>query len=950
MTVVVLVALAGLALPVWDAVRPRGFLRLATRNLWRRRGEAGLVVLGSLLGTAIITASFLVGDTYQSSVRASARTSLGPIDERVEVADGSRLAAVTQQLSTPRVTGTDGVLAWRSVDVAAAAPGSDRSEPARRLVELDVPAARAFGGDIAATGLAAVTRPISGRDAVLNEDLAHRLRVEPGDHLRTYAYGRHLDLTVRQVVPALGLAGDASVLVAPGTIDRLAGTTTPAGAEPPRAEVLVSNDGGVYDGTKSTATVERAIDARLDGARGISVETAKKDLLDEADAEGRFADQLFMGVGSFSVLAGVLLLVNLFVMLAEERKADLGMLRAIGFKRSHLMRAFALEGSIYAVVASVVGALVGVGLGKAVVAVTGGFLGGDGITIRFAAPGSSLALGGAIGLVIALVTVWSTSGRIARLNPIAAIRDLPDPEHRSRGRRLTALGGTGLAVGAAMALIGVFVGVPLLTVVGPMIACFAGMPVAGHHLPRRVAVPLLAAGALAWGALVFSFLPGRPTDGAGIPVFVAQGVLMVGAAVTLLSQADRLWAWLADLFGRRGRGVAARLGLAYPLARTFRTGLLLGMYALVMFTLTFMAVFVQSFQSQQSSIVRSVSAGRDIVLDANPANPPDAAQVGAVPGVAEAVPLLRAQPEFRQAGASGKTSEEPMTGVDAQYVATGTPTLKARLARYGTDRAAFDAVLRDPSLGVVSDSFLRERSTGPGGRQLQVGDVVVGKDAASGRTHRFTIIGVTDFDSAHDGLYASRAAVSDLMGNRAVANRVVVSVDPGASADKVADRLEERLLGNGVQARSFTALVDQQQAAQVGFFRLIQGYLGIGLLVGIAGLGVVMVRAVRERRREIGMLRAMGFGAGVVHRAFIGEAAFITIQGLAVGVGIGVLTAYQILANSTAFGGNKMPFSLPGVSLLVIAAVPLGASLLAALIPAGRAAAIKPARALRAAG
>ena len=45
-------------------------------------------------------------------------------------------------------------------------------------------------------------------------------------------------------------------------------------------------------------------------------------------------------------------------------------------------------------------------------------------------------------------------------------------------------------------------------------------------------------------------------------------------------------------------------------------------------------------------------------------------------------------------------------------------------------------------------------------------------------------------------------------------------------------------------------------------FQLFQGYLALGLIVGIAGTAVVMVRAVRERRSQIGTLRALGFARG----------------------------------------------------------------------------------------
>ena len=57
--------------------------RLALRYPRRRPVEAGLVVLGSLLGTAIITGSLVVGDTIDRSIRASAYDQLGPIDELV---------------------------------------------------------------------------------------------------------------------------------------------------------------------------------------------------------------------------------------------------------------------------------------------------------------------------------------------------------------------------------------------------------------------------------------------------------------------------------------------------------------------------------------------------------------------------------------------------------------------------------------------------------------------------------------------------------------------------------------------------------------------------------------------------------------------------------------------------------------------------------------------------
>src|SRR6516225_4350832 len=57
--------------------------RLALRNASRRPRETMLVILGSLLGTAIMTGSFVVGDTFNSSIRRIAHEQLGPVDEVV---------------------------------------------------------------------------------------------------------------------------------------------------------------------------------------------------------------------------------------------------------------------------------------------------------------------------------------------------------------------------------------------------------------------------------------------------------------------------------------------------------------------------------------------------------------------------------------------------------------------------------------------------------------------------------------------------------------------------------------------------------------------------------------------------------------------------------------------------------------------------------------------------
>ena len=183
--------------------------------------------------------------------------------------------------------------------------------------------------------------------------------------------------------------------------------------------------------------------------------------------------------------------------------------------------------------------------------------------------------------------------------------------------------------------------------------------------------------------------------------------------------------------------------------------------------------------------------------------------------------------------------------------------------------------------------------------------------------------------------------------DRTSASRFYVKVEDGAQPDEVAQRLQTTLLPYGVQADTFRSLVDDRLSSQAQFIALLQGYLSLGLLIGICGLGVVMVRAVRERRREIGMLRAMGFASSVVRRAFMVEAAFIAVQGILIGGVLGLVTGYSVVSNSSTFGGEQVPFTIPWVALARAGRRRAGRIAGRRAAPATQASRIKPAVALR---
>jgi len=115
----IIVALLSLPFVVVLARKPV-LRRLALRNATRRPRETALVVLGSLLGTAIMTGSFVVGDTFNSSIRRMAYEQLGPVDEIVSANGLAAAPMLHSRLANLHDPNVDGTLALAVTSASAA--------------------------------------------------------------------------------------------------------------------------------------------------------------------------------------------------------------------------------------------------------------------------------------------------------------------------------------------------------------------------------------------------------------------------------------------------------------------------------------------------------------------------------------------------------------------------------------------------------------------------------------------------------------------------------------------------------------------------------------------------------------------------------------------------------------------------------------------------------------
>jgi putative ABC transport system permease protein len=196
-----------------------------------------------------------------------------------------------------------------------------------------------------------------------------------------------------------------------------------------------------------------------------------------------------------------------------------------------------------------------------------------------------------------------------------------------------------------------------------------------------------------------------------------------------------------------------------------------------------------------------------------------------------------------------------------------------------------------------------------------------------------------------NGVFYGAEGALTLFGYEPTFDRMLVGLRPGVDPDAFAADAQAAFIANGAEAVSIRAIMDEGFTMTRQIFQLFEGYLAMGLIVGIAGTAVVMIRAVRERRRQIGTLRAIGFGARPVGRSFAIESAFIAVEGTVIGAVLALVTLYDIVALSDSFG--QLAFSVPYVALAVLLVGTVAASLLATVWPTVAASRIRPAVALR---
>jgi hypothetical protein len=148
---------------------------------------------------------------------------------------------------------------------------------------------------------------------------------------------------------------------------------------------------------------------------------------------------------------------------------------------------------------------------------------------------------------------------------------------------------------------------------------------------------------------------------------------------------------------------------------------------------------------------------------------------------------------------------------------------------------------------------------------------------------------------------------------------------PPERSGEVAAALEERLSDFGFDVVPTPERLANFHRVENTYLSTFQMLGGLGLLLGTLGMAAVLLRNVLERRRELALLRAVGYNAGHLALMVIAENIFLLTSGLVIGVVCALLAIAPVFFER----GGRMPSLSLGFLLLAVLISGLTASLIA---------------------
>ncbi|MCU0228534.1 MAG: ABC transporter permease [Bryobacterales bacterium] len=220
---------------------------------------------------------------------------------------------------------------------------------------------------------------------------------------------------------------------------------------------------------------------------------------------------------------------------------------------------------------------------------------------------------------------------------------------------------------------------------------------------------------------------------------------------------------------------------------------------------------------------------------------------------------------------------------------------------------------------------------------------------------RFRVVGIVEtgfYDIDANWAFASLQNARRILGVGDVVNAIELRLDDIYQAPRIATRAAE-VAGASLVAQTW--MESNRQILNALRLEKVVTVITISLIQMVAALNIfiVLVMLVMEKHRDIALLMSMGAKSGQIRRIFILQGLLIAVVGVVVGLAAGYTLSFLadtyrwIELDAEVYALSYVPFAPRWADAFWIAGITLLVSFLATLHPAGRAAKIPPAEALR---
>ena len=581
------------------------------------------------------------------------------------------------------------------------------------------------------------------------------------------------------------------------------------------------------------------------------------------------AYSMMVGISSlFALFIGMFIIYNSFAIAVTQRRAEIGILRALGATRRQIRWLFLGESAVTGLVGSLGGLAFGVLIARGIAASIGTLIADVYGVAQHADELSTspalLALALAIGIGTSIVAAAIPARNAARVDPVQALQKgkyqiLSAGEGRLRAALGVALGAVSIGcLSTGMSRPIFYAGYVLAIVVSLLVSPLLSLALA------RALRPLLkwlrpVEGALAADSLIQS--PRRTS--ASVSALMLSLALVVAFAGMARASYDSIIAWMESALNPE--------------------------------------LFVLP---SQNVVMRTIRF------------PPSMGpEIAAIPGV-ERVQMVR----------------------DARIVFRQTPVMVVAVE---VDSIA-ETVRREPVAGDAEDMY-RRTAAGEGLmvsdnlaqlQGLELGELL--EVPAPNGLIRLPIVGiVVDYSDQQGTILMDRSLFIRYWNDDSV-NVFRVYLQPGAPPADVRQRILERYAGarqvfvlTNVELKRYILKITDQ------WFGLTSVQIAVAVLVAILGIVNTLTVSITDRRRELGVLQAVGGLHGQIRRTIWLEALSIGTLGLALGFSLGAVNLYYILQIvHHDIAGMRLDYVFPTGTVMALVPTILGAALVAAIWPA----------------